>query len=136
MKGVINMKFEIGRFYKRTFKNADGEHTEYLYCTDIVNENEGTQYKPFYAVYLHNFEGEAIEIQSDENGYTEARDIEARKYEEVAKEEFALALLDAVISGREWLSDAIKHHNRGKIEKANERASESLPDFGFGGDDE
>ena len=128
-------KFEIGKFYKRTFKNADGEHTEYLYCTDIVNENEGTEYKPFYVVYLHNIEGEVTEIQSDENGYTEARYIEARGYEEIAKEEFALALLEAVTSGREWLSDAIKHHNTGKKEKANERASESLPDFGFGGDD-
>lgn len=119
------MKFEIGAFYKRVYKDCAGEHTEYLYCTDILNENLGTEYQPFYTARLHSIEGEGHSVQCDESGSITPTD----EYELIDRAEFSEALLMATVSGKADLSEAIRNYKKWKREKINN--SGELIDFGF-----
>lgn len=125
------MKFDIGAFYKYTYTDVAGKHIEYVYCTDIENENEGTDYAPFWEVRLHNISGEGLEILCDENGNAQKY---AGTFEKISNEEFAEALLKATIEGRSYLSDTIRRYRLWKAERKEARID--LPDFGFGNDEE
>lgn len=128
------MKFERNHFYAHTYTDAAGVHTEFYFCTEITNANEGTEYKPSWIANLHSVSGEPYEIGCDEFGNTD--DNSSKRFSEISAEEFSRSLLAAVIEGKEYLSQTIREFRRSLIEKRNEQARSNLNDFGFGCDEE
>lgn len=123
------MKFEIGAFYKHDYRDTAGKHTEYVYCVDIEDENEGTQYAPFWEVRLYNIHGEGMEYKCDEAG-----NVDITGYNKISGEEFSKILLAAVVEGDEFLSTTISSYRLWKLERRESRIE--LPDFGFGSDED
>ena len=125
------MKFEKGKFYKVSYKTGGGIITDYKYCIDIRNENEGTEYKPFYVAQLYNIGGEGKSIICNKYGEADSKDVFGH-YEEITESEFAAVLLEHAIQGHEHLSDAVSRYNYRQKEMKDERAAKNLPDFGLG----
>lgn len=127
------MKFERNHFYTHTFTDVAGKHTEFYFCTEITNVNEGTEYKPSWIANLHSISGEPFEILCDEFGNT--NNIGIGRFSEISAEEFSRPLLAAVIEGKEYLSQTIREFRHSLIEKRNEQAHSNLYDFGLGCDE-
>lgn len=127
-------KFEKGAFYKHTYRVSGGENTDYVYCIDIFNENEGTEYSPFWVVKFESISSEVLpDIQCDKNGLAKTN----YEYKKITESEFAKVLLKATVEGNNYLSEGVRHYRQWKIERkeARARANMNLPDFfGFGND--
>lgn len=123
------MKFERNHFYAHTYTDIAGVHTEFYFCTEITNVNEGTEYKPSWIANLHSISGEPYEICCDEHGNSEGKI--SKRFSEISAEEFSKHLLAAVIEGQEYLSETIRSYRSALAEGRNEQAYENLPDFGF-----
>ena len=129
--GICMFKFEKGAFYKFTSESLGGKITEYAYCIDILNENEGTEYKPFWVVKFVSISSEVLpDIESDENGLAKNN----YGYGKITESEFATVLLKATVEGNNYLSEGVRHYRQWKIERKEARATANLPDFGFGND--
>lgn len=128
------MKFERNHFYAHIYTDVAGVHTEFYFCTEITNVNEGTEYKPSWIANLHSISGEPFEILCDEFGNT--NNIGIGRFSEISAEEFSRPLLAAVMKGQEYLSETIRSFRRAIVEKRNEQDHKNLPDFGFTDADE
>lgn len=131
------MKFEKGKFYKASYREYGVTITKYEYCIDIRNENEGTEYKPFYVAQIYDIGGEGKSIICNKDGEADSKDVFGH-YEEIADSEFAAVLLEHALQGHEYLSHAVSRYNYRQKEIKDERAAKNLPDFfGLGpGNDE
>lgn len=124
------MKFIEGRFYAHDTSEYEysDNHTEYLYCRDVRNENESKKNAvPFYVAELICINGDGSTIECDADG-----NADTRWYQEISRTEFADKVLEAALNGKDFLSQEIGRRNA-KHSSAN---LDELPDFGFGRDDE
>jgi hypothetical protein len=119
-------KFIKGRFYAHDTSEYEysDNHTEYLYCRDVRNENKGKSAAPFYVAELICINGDGNTIECDADG-----NADTRWYREISRTEFAGKLLEAALQGKDFLSQEIA---RRRIPRS---SADELPDYGFGSDE-
>lgn len=124
------MKFVKGRFYAHDTSEYEysDNHTEYMYCIDVRNENEDISTTPFYIAELICINGEGNYIECDAEG-----NADTRWYQEISRTEFADKLLKATLAGKDYLSQEIARRDAKHISNLDEL---ELPDFGFGKDND
>lgn len=108
--------FEKGKFYRWTYTDTAGEHTEMYFCYATLHNGQ-------YADLIQPIGDGVMAEYSD-------------KYIEISSDAFARQLLSLSIEGKSRFSSRIWERHLNELEAKEAVAEKELPDYGFGSDEE
>lgn len=109
-------RFEKGKFYSYTYTDTAGEHTDLYFCYEIMHDGQ-------YADIIKPI-GDGVTAEFSE------------RYIEISSDAFAKQLLSLSIEGKSCFSSRILERHLKELEVKEAAAEATLPDYGFGSDEE